>query len=201
MATSQDAYGPSGHPNGSTAFWNYGTSGTILTSAAIRAMDSSYWESSGMYGLVEYAAYTGYTATAFNQYILGAAVNPNVGFTFADYKVEIDAGRPMLVHVKDLHPTEPEGHTMFAYGYQGTDTVLLYDTWTTAQLDMTWSGFYGTSSYGPMRHYSVTGFALLDAQGVATPEPGTALLAMIGLAAAVRIRKRARRRDGEDEAC
>ncbi len=42
------------------------------------------------------------------------------GFTLAQFKAEIDAGYPVMVHVI--------GHTMVGYGYEG-NTIYIRDTW------------------------------------------------------------------------
>ena len=66
------------------------------------------------------------------------------GFTFAQYKAEIDAGRPVLIHV--------EGHTMVGLGYDDTgSTVYLHDTWDYATHSMTWGG-----TYSGMQQWGVT---------------------------------------------
>ncbi len=64
----------------------------------------------------------GYTASSnYSQYILGYSSNIR-GFTFEDYKQEIDAGRPVMIQVA--------GHSMVGYGYNDTGTlVYLHDTW------------------------------------------------------------------------
>lgn len=66
------------------------------------------------------------------------------GFSFADYKAEIDAGYPVLIHVT--------GHTMTGVGYNAqTQEIILHDTWDNQQHRMTWGGYYGD-----MLHEGVT---------------------------------------------
>ncbi len=98
----------------------------------------------GCHGLRDFYASRGYTVLQnFNQYIHGYQGN-TLGFTFAQYKLEIDAGRPVLIHVT--------GHTMLGYGYDDTgNTVYLHDTWDYSSHTMTWGG-----SYSNMTHYAVT---------------------------------------------
>jgi hypothetical protein len=76
----------------------------------------------------------------YNQYIDTYATG---GFTFEQYKAEIDAGRPVLIQVK--------GHTMLGYGYNDPDTVYIYNTWDYSDHWMTWGGYYSN-----MQHYAVT---------------------------------------------
>ena len=65
------------------------------------------------------------------------------GFTFANYKTEIDAGRPVLIQV--------DGHTMLGVGYNDPDTVYVHDTWDYSTHSMTWGG-----AYSGMDQYAVT---------------------------------------------
>ncbi len=179
MGTSQDA---SGNSDGSTTFWYY-TDGAKLYSMDIYGAGASYYDSSGMYGMYEYVDHCGYgTGTPstdtnfFNQYII--EYGATYGFTFAEYKAEIDDGRPVLIHVED--------HTMFGYGYDdtgGAQTVYLHDTWTAGQHSMTWAG-----SYSGLAHYGVTCITVTN--GV--PEPGTmVLLSVSGVLVLLRRRRSA----------
>lgn len=142
METSKDSAGNT--DGGTTIYWfndgrpftyqdalNYGVSGT-----------------SGMYGIGEWATYLGYNyESLFNQGIDTAY--PPFGMTFADFKAEIDAGRPMLLHV--------EGHTMLAYGYMNPSTVYLHDTWGAGQHVMTWGGAYAALGHKAMTAFTPTG--------------------------------------------
>ena len=65
------------------------------------------------------------------------------GFTFDQFKAEIDAGRSVLIHV--------EGHTMLGYGYDDPRTIYIHDTWDHVDHSMTWGGYYAGR-----RHYGVT---------------------------------------------
>jgi len=65
------------------------------------------------------------------------------GFTFAQYKQEIDAGRPVLIQVN--------GHTMLGYGYDDLSSVVyLHDTWDYSDHTMVWG-----TSYAGLSHYGV----------------------------------------------
>lgn len=73
----------------------------------------------------------GYTVTScYNQYTDNYAEG---GFTFDQYKAEIDAGRPVMIHLR--------GHTIVGVGYDDSDqTVYLNDTWDYNTHTMTWGG-------------------------------------------------------------
>ncbi len=71
----------------------------------------------------------------YNQVIDSQATDPGSGFSFADFKDEIDNGHPVLVHVT--------GHTMLGVGYDdATRTIYIHDTWDNSQHSMTWGGDY-----------------------------------------------------------
>lgn len=99
----------------------------------------------GCYGLKLYFESRGYTVTDyFTQFIYGYNGN-TLGFTFNQYKQEIDAGRPVLIHV--------DGHTMLGFGYDdNNNTVYLHDTWDYLDHTMTWGGTYD----GDLVHYGVS---------------------------------------------
>jgi hypothetical protein len=174
MGTSQDNLstlpGKTGNANGSTIFW-YWDDGSPIYNYEIEALGSDYYNISGMYGIHEYIEYAGYdTATSYNQYIDTAGYTH--GFTYAQYMAEIDAGRPVLIHV--------ESHTMLGYGYENTvaPTIILYDTWGPNGQNpgaMVWGGTY---LYGDMllQHYGVTVMEL-----AVIPSPGAILLSSIGV--------------------
>jgi len=176
MGTSQDS---TGNSNGSTTFWYY-TSGAKLYAKDIYGFGYSYYNASGMFGMWEYLDYCGYGSGTpstdtnfFNQYV--DAYKPGVGFTYNEYKAEIDAGRPVLIHV--------EGHTMYGYGYDDAagPTVILNDTWSPGPHTMPWGG-----SYSGLPHRGVT--CMLPTNGV--PEPSAMmLLVLAGLPLLKRKRK------------
>ncbi len=95
----------------------------------------------------------------------------STGFTFEDYKAEIDAGWPVMIQVV--------GHSMVGVGYDDTNnTVYLNDTWDNNIHSMTWGG-----SYAGMAHRAVTVIHLerttsLDAQFSASPVSGFAPLSV-----------------------
>jgi len=138
MGTNQSLVGNS---DGSTTFY-YWTDGS-------RLYDFSDYEPSvrdGCHGMKLFVESRGYTVPSqgnYSQYIYGYNGN-TLGFTFANYKAEIDAGRPVLIQV--------DGHTMLGFGYDdSTSTIYLHDTWDYLDHTMTWGG-----EYAGMAHYGVT---------------------------------------------
>ncbi len=108
--------------------------------------DGSPYSYDGGVGVKQFYESRGYVATtAYNQYIKGQGSNPNLGFTYDQYKAEIDAGRPVMFHV--------EGHTMIGVGYDDSSSDLMYihDTWDYNTHTMIWGG-----TYKGMQHIGVT---------------------------------------------
>jgi YD repeat-containing protein len=99
----------------------------------------------GGHGMKLFAESRGYTVTTiFNQRIQGQGTDPTKGFTFADFQSEIDAGRPVLIHVV--------GHSMVGYGYNTTGNLIyIHDTWDHSSHTMIWGG-----TYAGMQHRGVT---------------------------------------------
>jgi len=70
----------------------------------------------------------------YNQYIYGYNGNTQ-GFTFDQFKNEIDNGYPAFIHVV--------GHTMMGFGYNdATNEIYIHDTWDHNDHSMTWGGTY-----------------------------------------------------------
>lgn len=99
----------------------------------------------GGYGLKLFYESLGYTVeTMYNQYIAG--YNENfLGFSYDEYKEEIDAGRPVLIHL--------DGHTMAGVGYNDNVSNLMYvhDTWDLNTYAIPWG-----TTYSGMEHIGVT---------------------------------------------
>jgi hypothetical protein len=152
---------PPQNTDGGTLIWNY-DDGRILTAELMGGWTNCYWETSGMYGIGEYVQYAGYnyvTGSLYNRYVYPNPLQPGntAGFTWADYKAEIDAGRPVIIQLY--------GHSMFGYGYTDPNTVYIYDTWNPHSAStMTWA----TNNYGGMPHYAVT--CLTPTGGSVTPD-------------------------------
>jgi len=141
MKTNQYNYSNS---DGSTTFWFF-TDGSATHYYDLEP--GGYNNSDGGYGLKLFFESRGYLVTdMYNQYIKGQGTNQNLGFTFDQYKAEIDAGRPVMIHVA--------GHSMLGFGYDdSTNLVYLHDTWDYSDHTMPWGGTY---SYLNLQHYGVT---------------------------------------------
>ncbi len=98
----------------------------------------------GCHGVKLFMESRGYNVESnYSQYIYGYNGNTK-GFTFAQYKAEIDAGRPVLIHLV--------GHTMLGYGYNDSGSIVyLHDTWDYGNHSMNWGG-----SYEDLNHVGVT---------------------------------------------
>jgi len=140
---------------GTSQNWNWGNvdGGTTFFYYTNNSPLHDYWgsESSGlrdgMHGMRLFAESRGYTVLAnYNQYIYGYG-GTAAGFTWTQYKAEIDAGRPVLIQVV--------GHTMLGVGYDDPHTVYVHDTWDYSLHAMTWGG-----SYAGMTHFAVGVFEL-----------------------------------------
>jgi uncharacterized repeat protein (TIGR01451 family) len=128
--------------DGGTAFF-FETSGAQTTPAMLTGWGVLGYD--GGYGIQLFYESRGYTVdTMYNQYIVEYTGGPQ-GFTYDDYKAEIDAGRPVMIHV--------EGHTMVGVGYDDsiTDTMYIHDTWDYNAHTMIWG-----DSYSGMPHEGVT---------------------------------------------
>jgi hypothetical protein len=106
-------------------------------------LENSGWDVyDGGYGLKLFYESRGYTvANMYNQYILGYA-SATQGFTYSQYKAEIDAGRPVMIHL--------ENHTVVGIGYDdSSDLVYVHDTWDYNTHTMTWGDpYYGMDQMG-----------------------------------------------------
>lgn len=128
MKTSQSAYG---NPDGSTAlFWD--SSGARLTCAA---MSSGAASRDATFGRKLFYEARGYTVTdCFNQRTDNVVAG---GFSFAEYKAQIDAGRPVFLMLT--------GHFVVGTGYDNSTTpatVYINDTWDYDTHSMPWGGSY-----------------------------------------------------------
>ena len=117
----------------------------------------------GCHGIKLFVEYCGYSVESqgnYNQYIYGYEGRTK-GFTFENYKSEIDAGRPVLIHVS--------GHTMLGFGYDNTgQKVYLRDTWDHNSHEMVWGDKYGTR-----QHYAVT---VIKLSGSVPPSPSSLVI-------------------------
>jgi PKD repeat protein len=110
----------------------------------------------GAYGMKLFAESRGYNVISdYNQYIYGYDGNTQ-GFTYKQYKTEIDAGNPVFIQLL--------GHTMLGVGYSGTDQIIVHDTWDHSMHTMTWGG-----QYSGRTHYAVTVIHLAPLTAPVTP--------------------------------
>jgi len=137
MKTSQSAYG---NADGSTTFYNYVSSSAQLTCNDMVSYDIHTLD--GTYGRKLFYEARGHTVTTcYSQQTDNTIAG---GFSFAQYKAEIDAGRPVMLNL--------EGHTVVGVGYDDVgDTVYIHDTWDYSNHTMTWG-----SSYSGMQLLSVS---------------------------------------------
>jgi hypothetical protein len=149
MKTSQSAYG---NDDGSTSFY------TLISSAPLTcaAMEGYGIQSEdGTYGRKLFYEARGYNVTDCYSQKTDNIVSG--GFSFAQYKAEINAGRPVMINLA--------GHTIAGVGYDETaNTVYLHDTWDYSTFSMTWGG-----SYAGMAMQSVSIVNLQSAGPTATP--------------------------------
>jgi hypothetical protein len=138
--------------DGSTRFFHYNDGSPLHN---YTGAEPDYRD--GCHGFRLFLESRGYTVNNnYTQLIHGWQGN-TLGFTFDQFTAEIDAGRPVMIHV--------EGHTMVGYGYNDTDqTVYIHDTWDYSDHSMTWGG-----SYEGMAHYGVSVFELAPNSGENTP--------------------------------
>ena len=108
MKTSQSAYD---NDDGATTFWSY-NSGVPLTCSTMETSLQDIDRTDGTYGRKLFYEARGYTVTdCYNQ------KTDNVfsgGFSFAQYKAEIDAGRPVMLNL--------QGHSIVGVGYADSKT-------------------------------------------------------------------------------
>ena len=136
MKTSQSVYG---NTDGATTFY-YTDDGYPLNcddTEAYGALEDGAVGYREFYEARGYDVGRCYTQLTDNQGIPG-------GFTYAQFKQQIDNGRPVMIHV--------QGHTMVGVGYSTTsNTIYIHDTWNYNTNAMPWGGYY----YG-MRMWGVT---------------------------------------------
>lgn len=165
MKTSQSSIG---NTDGSTMFWNYNSSSRLTCSLMETLTDSSSGKHisalDGTYGRKLYYQAKGYNVTdCYNQKTDNLISG---GFSFAQYKAEIDAGRPVMLNLA--------GHTIVGVGYDNpTNTVYLHDTWDYLTHTMTWGG-----SYSGMALQSVS---IVNLSGAIAPATTNVYLPLISM--------------------
>lgn len=125
--------------DGGTTFFFY-TDGSPLNDYTGH---ESYHRRDGAHGMKLFSVSRGYAVESnYNQYIVGYNGNSQ-GFSYGQYKEEIDAGNPVFIQVT--------GHTMLGVGYSGFNQIIVHDTWDYSNHVMTWGG-----TYSGMTHFGVT---------------------------------------------
>lgn len=150
MKTSQSGHGYN-NTDGSTSFYNYNSLAIPLTCSDM--LSGGIANLDGTYGRKLFYEARGYTVTdCYSQKTDNTIAG---GFSFAQYKAEIDAGRPVMLNL--------EGHTIVGVGYDdSTNTVYIHDTWDYNNHTMTWGG-----SYSGMQLLSVS---IVNLQSTVTPK-------------------------------
>ncbi|OYT12732.1 MAG: hypothetical protein B6I19_08795 [Bacteroidetes bacterium 4572_114] len=152
MGTNQSALG---NNDGSTAFY-YNPSG-----AKLYDFQAPSGHKDGCAGFRDFLESRGYDMVENYTQLIPNAFGNASGFTFNNYKTQIDAGRPVMIHVM--------GHSMVGLGYNETGEIIyLHDTWDHSLHQMTWGG-----SYSGMDQWGVSVFQLepppLDVQQIGLP--------------------------------
>lgn len=160
MRTSQSAFG---NIDGSTAFHNWISSTAPLTCADMEARNITH---DGTYGRMLFYRARGYTVTdCYNQ----KTDTAGGGFSFAMYRAEIDAGRPVLLNLA--------GHSVVGVGYDlATSTVYLHDTWDFEMHSMAWGGSYESM---PLKSVSIV--------NILAPEPAAVAVLALDVFDATRV--------------
>jgi hypothetical protein len=127
MKTSQSAYD---NTDGSTGFYGWDSADQLtcadMESYGIQDLD-------GTYGRKLFYEARGYAVTTCYSQAIDTLYSG--GFSFAQYKAEINAGRPVMINL--------EGHTIVGVGYDdATNTVYVHDTWDYSNHTMPWGGTY-----------------------------------------------------------
>jgi PKD repeat protein len=108
------------------------------------------------HGMKLFAESRGYVVTSnYNQYISGYNGHYH-GFTYDQYKAEIDSGYPVLIILNN--------HVMLGVGYDEPGKIVVHDTWDYAEHTMAWGG-----TYGGMTHIGVSVFHLARPFGSRPP--------------------------------
>ena len=153
MKTSQSAFD---NVDGSTMFYNWSSAARLtcadMVTYGIHTQD-------GTYGRKLFYEARGYTVTdCYNQKTDNTIAG---GFSFVQFKAEIDADRPVMLNLA--------GHTVVGVGYDdSSNLVYIHDTWDYNNHTMTWGG-----SYSGMALQSVSIVNLQQACADTTPDAFT----------------------------
>lgn len=116
--------------DGATSLWSYDSASRLYD--YVPPAENGLPQTGLCHGLRLFAESRGYTVV--ENYTQKVDARVTGGFSFADYKAEIDAGRPVMIQVT--------GHSMVGVGYADPSTVYLHDTWDNSLHSMTWGGSY-----------------------------------------------------------
>ena len=132
MVTSQSAFK---HNDAITSFYdNWSNPAAPLTCDTIESYYSLYsLPPDGTLGRKHFYEARGYTVIdCYNQFTDNRYSG---GFSFAQFKAEIDAGRPMMLNLT--------GHTVVGVGYDdSSNSIYIHDTWDYKDHIMPWGGSY-----------------------------------------------------------
>ena len=128
MKTSQSDYGIF---DGATCFYGW-DSPAQLTCSKMEELEISSMD--GTYGRKLFYEARGYTVTDCYSQLTDNKISG--GFSFVQFKAEIDAGRPVMLNL--------EGHSIVGIGYDdsSSNTIYIHDTWDYLTHTMTWGGSY-----------------------------------------------------------
>jgi hypothetical protein len=135
MKSNQSAYG---NPDGSTTYY-LDPSGNPFEQNA---------DGDAIWGFQQFCESRGYLVLQRYTQTISGYLGNSTGFTFANYKQEIDAGRPVMIHLA--------GHSMAGVGYDNdSQTIYFHNTWDYDVHSMSWA-----SEYTGMQMFSVSIFKL-----------------------------------------
>lgn len=136
MGTNQSVFG---NPDGSTRFF-FLTNGEPLSDYT----GNEPLRRDGCHGMRLFYESRGYPVVENYTQLIPGAYGNSAGFTFEDFKTEINNGRPVILQMT--------GHSMLGFGYDSaTQQVYLHDTWDHNLHSMPWGG-----SYAGMAQWGVT---------------------------------------------
>lgn len=144
-----------------SAFFTLDLTGGPMTASMLESPTlAKYALHDAGYGLKLFFESRGYTvATMYNQYIDTVKA---AGFTYEYYKAEIDAGRPVLLHLSG-----PTGHDVVGIGYNVTNEEIIFHDPSRNPIEqrMIWGGIYNTV-------YTHTAVTIVTLANAINPETG-----------------------------
>lgn len=139
MKTNQSEYGNS---DGSTIITYYVDGGAYTGTGG----------SDGVYGMRLFCESRGYDVFGYHTQLIQGHNGNTQGFTFDDYKAQINSGRPVMIQLS--------GHTVLGVGYDDAgQKIYLHNTWDYDLHEMNWG-----QTYAGLQHYAVSVVELLPLQ-------------------------------------